>query len=228
MKAIAIDDEPVALDVIKLLSEKVPFIQLEATFTNAFAALTYLQENNIDLLFLDIKMPDINGIDFLNSICNPPMVVFTTAFSEHAVQSFELDAIDYLLKPFSLARFLKACNKAQELLLLRRRTADSKEITSIFIKDGYEQIKVALDDILYLQAGGNYTQVHLTSNKIVSTRVSINELQTLLPYPKFIRTHRAFIIARDKINKFDRVQVNIHEHIIPIGATYAQCLQDFI
>lgn len=227
MIAIAIDDEPIALDVVKSHAAKVPFIELKATFTNAFDALSYLQQNKTDLIFLDIKMPDISGIDFLNSINNPPMVVFTTAYSEHAVKSFELDAIDYLLKPFSLSRFLKACNKAQELYTLRNKYDVGEETTSIFIKDGYEQIKVKLDDILFIEAAGNYAKLYLEGDRSLSTRVAIGDMHLLLPAKKFIRTHRAFIVARDKISKFDRAQVNIGNHIIPIGATYTQCLQEF-
>lgn len=227
MTAIAIDDEPIALDIVKSHAAKVPFVELTAAFTNAFDALAYLQQNKTDLIFLDIKMPDISGMDFLNSLTNPPMVIFTTAYTEHAVKSFELDAVDYLLKPFSLSRFLKGCNKALELYDLRNKPEQPEEMTSIFLKDGYEQIKVQLDDILFMEAAGNYTQIQLTGNKSLSTRVSISEMQLLLPARKFIRTHRAFIIARDKITKFDRTQVSIHHHIIPIGATYAQCLQEF-
>lgn len=226
MTAIAIDDEPIALDVVRSHASKVPFIELNATFTNAFDAIAYLHQNKTDLIFLDIKMPDINGIDFLGSLSNPPMVIFTTAYSEHAVKSFELDAIDYLLKPFSLSRFLKACNKALELYNLRNKFEGTDYPDSIFLKDGYEQIKVQIEDILYIEASGNYTQVHLTKEKLLSTRVSISEMLLLLPEKKFIRTHRAFIIARDKISKFDRSQVWIDHHIIPIGATYANCLQD--
>ena len=121
LKAIAIDDEPIALDVIKNLSSKISFIEWKGFFTDAFKALDVLQKEKVDLLFLDIKMPDISGIDFLKSIPDPPMVIFTTAYSEHAVQSFELDAIDYLLKPFSLSRFLKACNKANEQYELKKK-----------------------------------------------------------------------------------------------------------
>lgn len=226
MIAIAIDDEPIALDVVESHASKVPYIELKACFTNAFEAITFLQQNKTDLIFLDIKMPDISGIDFLNSLNNPPMVIFTTAYSEHAVKSFELDAVDYLLKPFSLSRFLKACNKAQELYTLR----NNAELTApayIFIKDGYEQIKVLINDIQYIEAAGNYTQIHLSEQKLLSTRVPLNEMLLLLPAKKFIRTHRAFIISRDKISKFDRSQVWINDQIIPIGATYAQCLQDF-
>src|SRR3978361_1602316 len=112
LKAIAIDDEPIALEVIKNLAEHVVFVEIEACFTNSFKAMEHLQKHQTDLIFLDIKMPNISGIDLLKTIPDPPMVIFTTAYSEHAVQSFELDAIDYLLKPFSLPRFLKACNKA--------------------------------------------------------------------------------------------------------------------
>lgn len=226
MIAIAIDDEPIALDVVKSHASKVPFIELNATFTNAFDAIAYLHQNKTDLIFLDIKMPDISGIDFLGSLSNPPMVIFTTAYSEHAVKSFELDAVDYLLKPFSLSRFLKACNKALELHNLRNKFESAGYPDSIFFKDGYEQIKVQIEDILYIEASGNYTQVHLTGKKLLSTRISLSEMLLLLPEKKFIRIHRAFIISRDKISKFDRSQVWIGNHVMPIGATYASSLQD--
>src|SRR5690606_12465688 len=148
MIAIAIDDEPIALDIVAAHAAKVPFIELTASFTNAFDAIAYLQQNKVDLLFLDIKMPDINGMDLLKTLSKPPLVIFTTAYSEHAVQSFELDAIDYLLKPFSLSRFLKACNKAKELYDLRNLNTGTKT-DFIFIKDGYEQVKVSFSDISY-------------------------------------------------------------------------------
>jgi two-component system, LytTR family, response regulator len=218
MIAIAIDDEPIALEIIKSHASKVPFITLQETFTDAFVAITYLQQNRVDLIFLDIKMPDISGIDFLKSLSKPPMVIFTTAYTEHAVQSFELDAIDYLLKPFSLSRFLKACNKAQELFNLRSGKQMAKA-NHIFIKDGYEQVKVALDEILYIEASGNYTQIQLQS-KLLSSRITINDLAELLPKTDFIRCHRAFIVAKNKVSKFDRSQIWIGDKIIPIGATY--------
>ncbi|WEK19832.1 MAG: LytTR family DNA-binding domain-containing protein [Candidatus Pedobacter colombiensis] len=226
MIAIAIDDEPIALDVVRSHASKVPYIELVATFTNAFDAVIFLQENKTDLIFLDIKMPDINGIDFLNTLSVPPMVIFTTAYSEHAVKSFELNAIDYLLKPFSLPRFLKACNKAQELYSLRNNSGDAPQTPYIFIKDGYEQIKVLINDILYIEASGNYTQIHLNNHNLLSTRVPLNEMLQILTVKKFVRIHRAFIIAKEKITKFDRNQVWIGDKSIPIGATYMQCLQE--
>ena len=224
MIAIAIDDEPIALDIVKSHASKVSFITLQAVFTNAFDAIAYLQQNEVDLIFLDIKMPDINGIDFLNSLSNPPLVIFTTAYAEHAVKGFELNALDYLLKPFSLARFLKACNKAEELHSLRKKAVSTSQPAYIFIKDGYEQIKVAIDDILFIEAAGNYTQISLLNNPSLSTRMPISEMQALLPAQKFIRTHRAFIVAKSAVTKFDRNQIWISEKIIPIVPTYAQCL----
>lgn len=226
MIAIAVDDEPIALDVVRVHAAKVPYVQLNAVFTNAFDAIAYLQQNPVDLIFLDIKMPDISGIDLVNTLAKPPMVIFTTAYSEHAVKSFELDAVDYLLKPFSLSRFLKACNKAQELYALRSQSPAVPSVAYIFVKDGYEQIKVMLDDILYIEASGNYTQIHLVSGKLLSTRITLSEILQILPDTKFIRTHRTFIVARDKISRFDRAQVWIGDQIIPIGATYAGCMQD--
>lgn len=226
MIAIAIDDEPIALDVIKSHASKVTFIDLQATFTNAFEAIAYLQKHQVDLIFLDIKMPDISGIDFLNSLTNPPLVVFTTAYAEHAVKGFELNALDYLLKPFSLSRFLKACNKAEEIYSLRKKADGINEASHLFIKDSYEQIKVTTDDILYIEAAGNYTQINLKDNSSLSTRIPISDILLLLPAQKFIRTHRAFIVSKSAITKFDRNQIWIGNILVPIGPTYAKCLQD--
>ena len=226
MIAIAVDDEPIALDIIKSHASKVPFLTLAATFTNAFEAIAFLQKNQVDLIFLDIKMPDISGIDFLHSLSNPPLVIFTTAYAEHAVKGFELNAMDYLLKPFSLSRFLKACNKAEELYSLRKKPGTAAAAESIFIKDGYEQIKVALDDIVYVEAAGNYTLIHLAGKPSLSTRMPIGDMLSLLPSQKFLRTHRAFIVAKKAVTKFDRSQVWIGDQLIPIGPTYTQCLQE--
>ncbi|MBC7416737.1 MAG: response regulator transcription factor [Pedobacter sp.] len=219
MNCIAIDDEPIALEIVKSHAAKVPFINLQGVFTNAFEAIAYLQTNKVDLIFLDIKMPDISGIDLLQSLTNPPVVIFTTAYSDHAVQSFELDAVDYLLKPFSLSRFLKACNKAHELHLFRNGSTDILD-PFIFVKDGYEQVKVMLNDILYIEASGNYTVIQL-KDSMLSSRITINDLAALLPPNQFVRCHRAFIVQKVKIDKFDKNQVWVGEKTIPIGATYS-------
>ncbi|MCD2424627.1 LytTR family DNA-binding domain-containing protein [Niabella pedocola] len=217
MNAIAIDDEPMALEVIKNLATKVPFINLEGCFTNAFEAIDYLQKNKIDLIFLDIKMPDISGIELSKSLANPPMIIFTTAYTEHAVEGFEVNAVDYLLKPFSLARFIKACTKAQELFSLKNNK--NQEIDALFLKDGYEQVRVMLNEILYIEAAGNYLNVVLKNKKIMS-RITINEIMQLLPADKFTRIHRSYIVARDKVTKFNKQSVFIDLLEFPIGSNY--------
>ncbi len=228
LKAIVIDDEPMALEVIQRLTEKVTFVELAAYFTNSFEAMAFLQTNKIDLLFLDIKMPDISGIDFLKSIHNPPMVIFTTAYSEHAVESFELDAIDYLLKPFSLTRFLKACNKAYEQYELRKNKNDSSSIlASVFIKSGYEQIRVELDDILYAESSGNYVQFVLENKKIAS-RLTMSEAEALLPTVRFIRIHRSYIVAKKHIQKMDRKSIWVQQTELPVGTAYNSEIEKII
>lgn len=221
MTAIAIDDEPVALSVIQTHAAKVPFMELKGIFTNAFDAMELLRKEKIDLLFLDIKMPDISGLDFLSSLHEPPMTIFTTAYSEHAVQSFELDAIDYLLKPFSLARFLKACNKAHSLLQLKQERPQNPGY--IFIKSGYEQFKVQLDEVLYLESAGNYVNFVLQDKKVMS-RLSMQEAMALLPVADFTRVHRSFIVANHKIDRIDRSCIYIRQASIPIGAAFGEAV----
>ena len=220
LTAIAIDDEPLALEVVRSHAGKVPYIDLLTCFTNAFEAIVYLQNQPVDLLFLDIKMPDISGIEMLNSLRKKPLVIFTTAYSEHAVESFELDAVDYLLKPFSFARFLKACNKANEIITLRRAT-DKKDY--MFLKTGYEQVRVNFDDIYYLEATGNYVNFVLKDKTFLS-RMTITEVEHLLPADRFVRVHRSFMAAVDKIDKAERHQITVNGAVLPVGNTYYQNL----
>ena len=224
MKAIAIDDEPIALDIVRSHASKVPFLDLKAGFTDAFKALDYLQKEPVDLIFLDIKMPDISGIDFFNSLSKKPLVIFTTAYSEHAVTSFELDAVDYLLKPFSLTRFIKGCNKAFELYNYRN---NAEPLDHLFIKTGFEQVKVQIDDILYLEAAGNYVSFVLKDKSILS-RSTFNEAVTLLPTVKFIRVHRSYLVAANRIDKVERHQVTIHQHKVPVSEAYSINLQSLL
>lgn len=225
MTALAIDDEPIALEVVKSLAEKVPFLELKGAFTNAFQAIDYLQKNKVDLLFLDVKMPDISGLELLKTLPQPPLVIFTTAYAEHAVQSFELDAVDYLLKPFSLSRFLKACNKAQELLQLR----SNKDFASpvIFVKSGYDQVRVSLQDILFVESAGNYMQFITPTGKILS-RLTMAETQALLPGHQFFRIHRSYIINRNRIDRIEKTQVWLGDFCVPIGAGFTQTLEQIV
>jgi len=217
MKAIAIDDEPIALEIVKAHAAKVPFLDLPAVFTDAFTALEFLQTEQADLIFLDIKMPDISGVDFFNSLPRKPLLIFTTAYSEHAVTSFDMDAVDYLLKPFSLIRFMKACNKALELFHVRNVTASADHL---FIKTGYEQVKVQLDEICYLEATGNYVNLVLDDKQILS-RTTLGEMVTLLSGKRFVRVHRSYLVSVSKIERLEKNQVTIKGVKIPVSEGYA-------
>lgn len=216
LKAIAIDDEPIALEVIKKHAEKVSFISLDGCFTNAFKAIDYLQNHHVELIFLDIKMPDISGMELARIIPEKAMIIFTTAYSEHAVESFELDALDYLLKPFSLARFTKACTRANELWLLRNK--EKEEEATIFLKTGYEQVRIKIDEILYLEASGNYVCFQLVGDKHMS-RMTIAEAEQLLP-EDFVRVHRSFIVNHKRVEKIERHQLTLGGFSVPIGGSY--------
>ncbi len=220
MRAIALDDEPLALEVIRAHASRVEFVHLDAVFTNAFKAMEYLQTHQPDLLFLDINMPDINGLEFLASLNKKPLVIFTTAYSEHAVNSFELDAVDYLLKPFSLSRFLKGCLKANELFIARN---GKKASGHLFIKTGYEQVKVKFDELLFVEADGNYLHFVLKDKKHLA-RMPLSEAAELLP-DEFIRIHRSYIVSREHLEKIEKHQVHIGNHIIPVGETYRHQLE---
>ncbi len=221
LRTIAIDDEPVALQVIEQHCRTIPFIQLEATFTNPHEAISWLQKGQTDLLFLDIQMPDISGLELLQKLHAWPLTVFTTAYSEHAVQGFELDALDYLLKPFSAKRFLKACQKAKELFDLRNTASPTQKF--IFIKTGVEQVRVAFEDILYIQSAGNYVSFILKDGKLLS-RLTMAETEALLPAHDFIRIHRSYIVSHRHINRFEKNKVYFNQTSIPVGSAYVTLL----
>jgi DNA-binding LytR/AlgR family response regulator len=227
LTAIAIDDEQVALSVIRTHAAQVPFLEIKGYFTDPFKALDYLQQEKIDLLFLDIRMPDVSGLELMTALPGGPMVIFTTAYSEHAVQSFELDATDYLLKPFSFERFLKACNKAKGLQELIQQRQKSDVPAHIMIKSGYEQYKVPFDDILYLESAGNYINFVLKDKRILS-RLSMQEALALLPPDRFTRVHRSFIVANNKIEKADRNCLYIGQVPVSIGAAYAHAAESIL
>jgi DNA-binding LytR/AlgR family response regulator len=228
LRAVAIDDEPIALEIIRNLSARVNFIELTGCFTNAFEAMDYLNRDKHDLLFLDIKMPDISGIDFVKTLHHPPMIIFTTAYSEHAIQGFELDAVDYLLKPFSLPRFLKACNKAQELFDVRSASQTiSGALPAVFIKSGNEQLRLELEDLLYAESNGNYVSFITGKQKIVS-RLTMSEAEALLPSASFLRVHRSYIVAKKQISRANKTSVWVKQQEIPVGASYIVNLENYI
>lgn len=221
LRTIALDDEPVALQIIQQHCRTIPFVKLDATFTNPNEAIAWLRAGNTDLLLLDIQMPDISGLELLHHLHPRPLTVFTTAYSEHAVQGFELDAIDYLLKPFSAERFLKACQKAKELFDLRNAVSPAEKY--IFIKTGSEQVRVAMEDILFVQSAGNYVSFMLKDGKLLS-RLTMAETEALLPAPDFIRIHRSYIVSRRHINKFEKSKVHCNQITIPVAPGYASLI----
>ena len=219
IKAIAIDDEPLALEVIRSHAEKVPFLELAAYFTDALKAIEYLARHPVDLLFLDIKMPDISGLELMESLQQKPLVIFTTAYAEHAVQSYELNATDYLLKPFAFTRFLKACHKANELLQVKENTK-APPSESIFIKSGYEQVKISYSDVLYLESGGNYMSFILANGRNILSRLTMADAIALLPPAQFIRVHRSYLVNMDAIRSFSETEVQVQEAELPISRNY--------
>ena len=222
ISAIAIDDESYALEVIKAHASRVPFLDLKATFTDAVQGLEYLKTETVQLVFLDINMPDISGIDLATLVPKETLVVFTTAYSDFAVKGFELDALDYLLKPFNLSRFLKACQKAQEWIDLQPKN----EPAFIFVKTGEGQIRVDFSDLLYCEATGNYVSFQLPNQKVLS-RMTLSETEKLLP-SYFIRTHRSFLANKTRITKVERHQLHFQGFRVPVSSSFLEVVMEKI
>ena len=217
---IIIEDEPLALERTKDFVNKIPFLNLSASFDNALTGLAYLNSNEVDLLFLDINMDELSGIELLENSKINCQVIITTAYQQYALKGYELRVTDYLLKPFSLARFTKACNKALEIKQLKQ---EEKVPDFIFLKTGYEEEKVLLADILYVEAEGNYMAYILKKKKLLC-RQSISDALTTLPESQFVRIHRSFIVALGSIQKITRQSVWIQGVEVPVGASYEEKL----
>jgi len=216
IRCVAIDDEFLALEVIENYVGRLPFLELAGTFTNALEALPLLTDEPIDLLFLDIEMPDINGLAFLKTLKKAPLVIFTTAYSQFAPEGFEVDAVDYLIKPIPFDRFLKGVQKAQQRL---QPSTTASQPDHLFIKSDYKTLRLALNQILYIEGMKDYVCIHTTGQSI-NTLLSITALLEKLPATSFVRVHRSFVIALDKINSIERNMVLIGEIKIPIGDQY--------
>ncbi|GGE31217.1 MULTISPECIES: LytR/AlgR family response regulator transcription factor [Sphingobacterium] len=218
IKAIAIDDEPIALDIIKRFAERIPYLNLEKQFLNGLEAKEYLKDNEVQLLFLDVRMPDINGIDLFKDLEEKPLVIFSTAYSEYALSGFELDALDYLLKPYTFERFEKAVLKAKELLELKGILDNNP---TLFVKDGYQMIKVDLKEVLALQALGNYIRFIFQGREVLA-RMTIKEFLSEWADHTFLQVHRSYIININRINKIDRHTIWVEDMEIPIGGSYLE------
>ncbi|MCU0338713.1 MAG: LytTR family DNA-binding domain-containing protein [Spirosomaceae bacterium] len=220
MTAIALDDEPAALEILQRHAQKIPFLELKAAFYSAAEALNYLVQNPVDMVFLDIQMPDMLGTDFARMLQrHKTQVVFVTAHADYAVEGFALQALDYLLKPVDFGRFLQTCNRA-----LEQQARQKGEAASIFVKDGYDWVRVTLPQVLYIQSDTNYLTIHEPTRK-VTTRMTIAEMLELLPSDKFVRVHKSYIVAIDAIQKLERHQVTVGNIAIPLAGSYKEALE---
>jgi two-component system LytT family response regulator len=211
MNVIAIDDEPQALNIIGMLAEKVPFLRLQASFTDAMEALVYLQSNPVDLVLLDIQMPDISGLDWVRGLTDPPLIIFTTAYSEYAAESYDLQAVDYLVKPISFNRFLKAVNRAAQVRQQERPTYT-------FVKSGHQYVRIDFDQLLYVQGAANYVDFY-TQQSRVTVRMKLGEAVELLP-DNFAQIHRSYLVNLQYVQRVEHNHVVLGDTQLTIGKAY--------
>ncbi|MFC4212686.1 LytR/AlgR family response regulator transcription factor [Pedobacter lithocola] len=226
IRCLAVDDEAYASDIIATFINKTPFLTLVATTTNAFEALSLVQDGKVDLVFLDIQMPELTGIQFLKICGDKCKVILTTAYPEYALEGFDLDVVDYLLKPISYERFYKAAQKAQQIISPAQQEVVQQNIQTsdfIFIKGDTKNkfIKVNYNEILYIEGLKNYVSVYTANQRIINYQ-SLRELETQLPNPPFCRVHKSYIISLEKIKMIDGNALYIGEQSIPIGDTYRE------
>lgn len=220
INCIALDDEPLALEIIEELCRKTPFLQLQKTFTDPIEAAKYLRKFPVDLLFLDIQMPDIHGLDFYKEHGDNKMVIFTTAFSEYAIEGFNLNAVDYLLKPIAYDRFAQAANKAHEYFVFLNNKGD-KEHAHFFVRSEYSLVKILFDEILHIETLDDYIRIHLQGKKPVLTKMNLKTVSEKLPVD-FVRVHRSFIIPLKRIDSVRGKNIHLGELEIPLGVTYEE------
>jgi len=231
IRCLAIDDEPLALKQIGSYIKKTPFLELAALCNSALDALEYISSYKIDLVFVDISMPDLSGMEFVKSLREKPGIIFTTAYSEYAVEGFKVDAIDYLLKPIGYADFLKAVNKAKAF----HESNDTKQVVNnagedhIFVKSEYKIVRIDLSDIKYIESMHEYVRIHLAGDKPLMTLISMKAIEEQLPKERFMRVHRSYIVNKEKIKVVERNRIIFDNNIyIPVSDQYKSQFQDFL
>lgn len=224
LKCLIIDDEPPAREIIRNYINELPVLEFAGECGNALQSISFLQQNLVDLIFLDIKMPQMNGNEFLKTIKNPPPVIFTTAHIDYAIEGYELDVVDYLLKPIKFDRFVKAVNKA--FSLKGQNMTDEKSSPNTGLTEGFvyfrcdrKMVKVMLNDILYIESMKDYVKI-FTPGETIITKLPLNSVQTMLPEKEFLRTHRSYIVSLSKIKSYTHELVEINKSEIPIGKLY--------
>lgn len=218
-KCIIVDDEPPAIKVLKKYIGNVPQLEITGSCKNAFEALNLLSEEKVDLIFLDVHMPKLMGTQFLRTLPLPPKVIFTTAHKDFAIEAFELDAVDYLLKPISFERFLKAVNKVLQINYFLTETPTSTK-SFVYFRADRKMIKVFLNEILYIESYRDYVTIHMKKDRELRVKLPLNHVEKLLPFHQFLRIHRSFLVSIDKITAFTKTDVEIGRTELPIGKSF--------
>lgn len=231
IRCIVIDDEPLALKQIESYIQKTPFLENVATLESALFASEVLKNEHIDLMFVDINMPDLNGMDFVKTLVNPPKVIFTSAYAEYALDGFKVDAIDYLLKPICFTDFLKSANKAKAWV--ETHPTGSVQIRNdeefLFIKSDYRIMRINFKEINYIEAMNEYVKIHLTGSKPIMSLISMKLLEQQLPAERFMRVHRSFIVNLSKITVIERNRIVFDGKVyIPVSDQYKEKFQDYV
>jgi two-component system LytT family response regulator len=234
LTCIAIDDEPLALEIITAYIEKVPFLNLLKTFDNAIDSIDFIKKNKVDLMFLDIQMESLSGIQLIHALKERPAVIFTTAYDRYAVEGFELDAADYLLKPISFERFVKSVDKVYNKIISHRNGQESQELQGreitddfIFVKTENRLQKVALSEILFIEGQGDYLKV-VTTNARIMTLQNFRKFEETLPPENFIRVHKSYLVAMNKIESISRNRIKIGNTLIPVSDTYKDAFYEAV
>lgn len=223
-----VDDEPLALGLLESYVRKTPFLELKGRYSSAVQAMNELTANRVDLLFLDIQMPELNGLEFSKMVDARTRIVFTTAFEQYAIDGYRVNALDYLLKPISYADFLQSVNKARQWFELQQKSQE-KEVGSIFVKSEYKLLQIELDQILYVEGLKDYVKIYMEDNPHpILSLMSMKAIENLLPASRFIRVHRSFIVQKKKIRVVDRGRIVFGNTYIPVSESYKSGFQAFL
>jgi DNA-binding LytR/AlgR family response regulator len=220
-----IDDEPLAAELLKSYVEKTPFLNLIGSYNSAITAIKDLKENPVDIIFLDIQMPELSGIEFAKILPKETRVIFTTAFNQYAIEGYRVNALDYLLKPISYEDFMKSVSKAVDYFSIVRKQETYKKDRFMFVKSDYKLIRVALDDILYIEGLKDYVRFYLSDGTKLMSLMNMKKLEDYLPYPEFMRTHRSYIVHMSKVNSVDHFRIVFDEEYLPISDSYKDKVQ---
>ena len=234
IKVLAIDDEPLALRQLTSYINKVPFLQLAGECQNAIQARDIMEREMIDAIFCDINMPDLSGMDFVRQLAAPPLIVFTTAYSEYAIEGYKVNAVDYLLKPFGLNDFLRAAMKVQEQYNLRHQNTPQESSPvqddgTIYVKTDYRVVRIAIADIRYVEGMSEYLKIHLEGQKPIITLLSMKKMEDYLPSSQFMRIHRSYIVNLQKIQEVNKNRIILDaQTYLPIGDLYKETFNDYL